>query len=147
MPSPSPQPADHIFFRLATEWYALPVSQMRTIDRWQAPTPVPGTQPAILGIVSQRGAIITVIDARVLIGLPIEPPARSTRLLGVQHGDVPLALVADRVADLLPLDPADVQPVPGGRAASLSAGLARTPFGPTSLLSLEALLEMVRGGQ
>ncbi len=83
---------------------------------------------------------------RVLLGLAVDPPTRSTRLLGVQYEDVQLALVADQVADMLPLDLAGLQPMPGGRTASLSSGLVRTPFGPTGLLSLEAVLEAVRGG-
>lgn len=142
---PASSTHSHIVFKMSNDWYALPVSQVRAVERWRQPTPVPGTPPAILGIVNQRGRLITVIDARLLLGLEVKPTTRSTRLLLAEVGDVELALVADEVADLLPLDSALVEPPPA-HAALFCDGLAATPFGTAVLLDLAALVNATKVG-
>ena len=144
MSSFSQQPAQYIVFQLAKEWFALPVEHLRGIERWRTPTPVPGTPPSILGIINQRGALLTVLDARVLLNLPTEAPSRRTRLLLTHSGEVDLALVTDHVGDMITLE-TPLEPAPA-RATSLSRGLIQSPFGLASLLDLDAVLGAVNVG-
>ena len=138
-----------IVFQLGAEWFAVPIAQMRGIERWRPPTPVPGTPPAILGIINQRGMLVTVLDIRMLLGQKPEPPTRRTRLLFASAGDTDVALLADHVADLLDLDVARAE-APPHRASGFSSGLLHTPFGLATWLDLglvlHALIGSVEGG-
>jgi len=117
---------------------------MRGIERWRPPTPVPGTPPAILGIINQRGMLVTVLDIRALLGQKQEPPSRRTRLLFAHIGDTDVALLVDHVADLLDLEIDRAEPAPH-RASGFSSGLLHTPFGLATLLDLAAVLHALIG--
>ncbi|MBA3468174.1 MAG: chemotaxis protein CheW [Herpetosiphonaceae bacterium] len=134
--------AQFILFQLSTEWFVLPVEQIRGIERWRPPTPVPSTPPAIIGIINQRGALVTALDIRVLLGFKVEAPTRRTRFLLAHFNGVDLALVADYVADMLPLNLASIKIAPGG-GSNLSSGLIQSPLGLASMLNLEAVLGML----
>lgn len=136
------QSGQFILFQLSGEWFVLPIDLLRGIERWRTPTPVPGTPASIVGIINQRGALMTVLDTRMLLGLKTEPPTRRTRLLLVRINDLDLALVVDHVADMLPLDVTRVEPAPG-RSGSLSTGLIPTPLGWASMLNVEAALNVI----
>jgi len=120
----------------------LPVEQVRGIERWRTPTPVPSTPPAIVGIINQRGALVTALDIRVLLGFKVEAPTRRTRFLLAHFSGVDVAIVADYVADMLPLDTASIELAPVG-GSSLSGGLIASPLGLASLLNLEAVLTLL----
>ncbi len=91
----------YLTVRLASEYYALPGTSVREIMRWRTPTPVPGAPPVIPGLINQRGQILTVIDARLLLGLAAAPPGRATRLIWIQHNAIDAALLVDAVIDLI----------------------------------------------
>ncbi len=91
----------YLTVRLASEYYALPGTSVREIMRWRTPTPVPGAPPIIPGLINQRGQILTVIDARLLLGLTAAPPDRATRLIWIQHNAIDAALLVDAVIDLI----------------------------------------------
>ena len=56
----------------------------------------------IAGVISQRGAVLPVLDLRLARGRPATPPDRATRLVVVRHAAIDLALLVDAVHDLLP---------------------------------------------
>jgi purine-binding chemotaxis protein CheW len=56
--------------KLADEQYGLPMQVVREVIRWRGPTAIPGTPPTVLGMLHHRGAILPVIDARSLLGIP-----------------------------------------------------------------------------
>lgn len=129
-----------IVFQLSNEWFVLPVQQIRGIERWRTITPVPDTPPAIVGLINQRGVLVTVIDARMILGLKVQQPDRNTRLILVHVDQTECAIIADCVRDILMLDPATIEPAPS-RIASLSLGIVPTPFGIATLLDLNLLLQ------
>ena len=131
-----------ILFQLSSEWFVLPVEQIRGIERWRTPTPVPSTPAAIIGIINQRGALVTAIDVRVLLGFKSEAPSRRTRFLLGQTNGVDVALLVDHVADMLPLDTAAIELAPAS-GSNLSSGLIPSPMGLASILNLDAVLNMV----
>jgi purine-binding chemotaxis protein CheW len=142
VPDPATSSAQFILFQLSNEWFVLPVEQIRGIERWRTPTPVPSTPPAIVGIINQRGALVTALDVRVLLGFKPEAPTRRTRFLLAYFNGVDVALVADYVADMLPLTITSIEQAPGG-GSNLSSGLIPTPMGLASVLNLEAVLGLL----
>lgn len=90
--------------QVADDRLALPGSAVRELGRWRPPTPVPGASPLIAGLVSQRGAVLPVVDLRLARGRAATPPGRAARLVVVRHAAVELALLVDAVHDLVAAD-------------------------------------------
>src|SRR6266568_2655890 len=56
--------------RLGTERYALESRHLRAVQWVSGVTPVPNTPAFVVGIVSVRGEIVTLLDLAAMIGLP-----------------------------------------------------------------------------
>jgi purine-binding chemotaxis protein CheW len=52
----------YVLFRLGTEQYALPVSAVVSVVRYQQPTPVPRSSAEVLGVINLRGRVLPVVD-------------------------------------------------------------------------------------
>jgi twitching motility protein PilI len=60
-------------------------------------TRVPGAKSWILGLASVRGQLLPIIDLRAYLGSGATPNARSSRVIVVNHRDIPAGLVVDEV--------------------------------------------------
>ena len=58
---------------------------------------VPGSKNWILGLANIRGQLLPVIDLKAFLGGPATRPGRDTRIIWVNHRDVPAGLVVDEV--------------------------------------------------
>ena len=56
--------------RLGAERYAVETRHLRAVQWASGITPVPWTPPFVVGIVSVRGEIVTLLDLALMIGLP-----------------------------------------------------------------------------
>lgn len=137
------QLAQFVVFILDQERFALPVEQARGIERWRNPTRIPGTATAIMGIINQRGVLLTVVDMRVVLGMKPITPTRRSRFLLV-HEQIDCAIAVDQVIDMLTLDVSLAEPTPH-RGTVASRGLLPTPFGFATWLDLNALLGSING--
>lgn len=61
-----------VVFQLATEEYAIPISQVKEIIRYNEATKLPNTPGYIDGIINLRGKVISVIDLAGKFALPAE---------------------------------------------------------------------------
>jgi len=59
-----------VTFKLGLEEFAFSMERVREILRVERPSEVPGTPAHVLGVLTVRGNILTVIDLRVMLGLP-----------------------------------------------------------------------------
>jgi purine-binding chemotaxis protein CheW len=100
------------------------------------------------GILSQRGVVVPVVDLRVLLGLPAQPPDRATRLVLVHHAGADLALLVDAVIDLVELSDPFEPPPPNAHTATarLVGGVMRHGDRPLALIDLTALISAVQEG-
>src|SRR5215475_4866438 len=60
-------------------------------------TRVPGAKPWIKGLANVRGQLLPVIDLRQFLGSGISPPTRNTRIIVVNHREIPAGLLVDEV--------------------------------------------------
>ncbi len=138
----------YLTVRLASEYYALPGTSVREIMRWRTPTPVPGAPPVIPGLINQRGQILTVIDARLLLSLAAAPPGRATRLIWIQHNAIAAALLVDAVIDLITITSEQLTSPPVNLAGSaqrvIQAVYQRDDDQPIAILDPAALLILVQ---
>jgi purine-binding chemotaxis protein CheW len=84
-------------FVLGNEVYALPLATVREILKPPAITEVPRASRDVLGIISVRGRVTTVIDLRRRLKMPEAPTTRLSRVLLVEGGEEVLGLLVDNV--------------------------------------------------
>jgi purine-binding chemotaxis protein CheW len=121
--------------RVGAERYAIETSSLRAVQWAAGVVPVPCTPSFVLGIVSVRGEIVTLLDLGTMLGLKSSPAESSTYpmlLLGV-HG-VRAGLAVDEILAVERLALETLQPSLSGR--EFTRGIAP---GPTVVLDLEQL--------
>jgi twitching motility protein PilI len=83
---------------MAGESYLVAREEMREVMPYPSQlTRVPGAKNWVKGIANIRGALLPVIDLRQYLGSGATPLTRNTRLLVVNHRDVPAGLMVDEV--------------------------------------------------
>jgi purine-binding chemotaxis protein CheW len=135
---------EYLAFRLGGETYALPLADVREILTLSPITYVPRAAREVLGIVSVRGQLVTVIDARVRLGLEAAPATKRTRILLCPSATIEMmGLYVDEVLQVYRLAEVEVEPVAnvlGGNIAEHVTGIGRRDGTMLVLLSLPHLL-------
>jgi purine-binding chemotaxis protein CheW len=118
---------EFLAFVVANETYALPLSCIREIMRVPSVTPVPRAPREVLGIISVRGQVTTLIDLRQRLRVQAAPVSSRTRVLLVDQGDEIMGLLCDRVQQVHRLSEKEVEmaSVLGADAASYVMGIGR----------------------
>ena len=118
---------EYLAFRLAGELYALPLGAIREILKPPPITPVPRTAHHILGILSVRGRVTTVVDLRRRLRLGEQDTDKHTRVLLVDSGTEVMGLLVDRVLQVYRLAPDEVElsGVVGGDISEFVFGIGR----------------------
>lgn len=80
------------------------VQQIQEVIRYQAMTRVPLAAASISGLINLRGQIVTAIDLRCRLGLPLRKPGESPMNVVVRDGDNVISLLVDRIGDVLEVD-------------------------------------------
>ena len=92
--------------RLGTECFGLEVTCVRAFVHLRGLTPIPGAPAHIAGHMNLHGELLTVVDLRHLLGLPLLAPGREVAVL-LLNG-LELGLLADAIDDIAPLHAADL---------------------------------------
>ena len=120
---------EYLAFTLAGGIYAAPVSLIREILTLRPLTPVPRAPSAIMGIISVRGQLYTVLDLRRRLRLAEGPQTNRARILLVDLSGVEtLGLYVDEVLQVYRLSESEIEHTAsalGGEVASYIAGIAR----------------------
>lgn len=137
---------DMLLCVLGDEHYALPMSAVREVVRWSAPTPIPGTPPTLLGVLHHRGAVLPLVDIRPLLQLARSTVTRSTRLIVVEQGGLTAGIVSDSVADIVQVERDAIEAPPPNLPAAQAqfvTGLILHEAHPVALLNPAALFAAV----
>lgn len=121
--------SEYLCFALGDRLYAAPIGSIREILNPQAITPVPRAPRAILGIMSVRGQLCTVLDLRRCLDLPEGPETRRTRILLMETGTETLGVYVDAVLQVCRLAETDIEepgPVLGTDVSEHITGIARS---------------------
>jgi len=84
-------------FTLEREEYGADLNLVTQIVKPPVLTWVPRVPPHVLGVISIRGAVVTLVDLRQLIGLSPTSWPRTGRVLLTSHKGEPIGLLVDRV--------------------------------------------------
>jgi len=132
-------------FVLAGEHYALDIEHIVEIVTPRPVTRVPNAEEGIVGIISLRGTIVTVVDARRKLR---HPPSTNgdhpdRRIIVIEKRGETLGFEVDRVLRVVKTDPAAIEPHPVVHATELHEairGVFRHADALTILLDFDKLL-------
>jgi len=130
-------------FIIAGEQYAVSIDHLVEIITPRGATPVPNADPTIVGIISLRGTMVTVIDVRRKLRHPQAGIGNDTRIIVAERGSEVLGFEVDRVLRVVKVDSAAVEPHPVVHSSELSEavrGVFRHANALTILLDLDKLL-------
>jgi purine-binding chemotaxis protein CheW len=95
-----------IVFQLKDEEYAIPVQQVRSIEKVQHITRVPRTPNFVKGVINLRGVVTPIIDLRTRFGLEEAAISESTRVIIVTLDEIEVGFIVDAANDVVDI-PAD----------------------------------------
>jgi purine-binding chemotaxis protein CheW len=102
--TPAEAAREHVLvFTVERREFTVPIDSVVEIVRHRAATPVPGTAPAVEGILPLRGHMVTLLDLRRCLNLPPRPAGAGARVIVVGPVDDRLGLVVDGVSGVVPL--------------------------------------------
>jgi purine-binding chemotaxis protein CheW len=118
---------DFLAFVVGDEQYALPLSAVREIMKPPVVTEVPGAPKNVLGIISVRGHVTTLLDLRRKLKMEEKTLAAKARVILVDKGEEVLGLLVDSVLQVYRLreDEVELALVMGRDLAEYVMGIGR----------------------
>lgn len=134
-------------FEVAGRVYAIDVSQMREVVRWQPITPLPNAPSLIEGVIDLRGSVVPVVDLARALGFGRVEPGTQTRIAITEVDGLVMGLAVDAAVDVLPIEVERLEDPPALATQTgyevTRAVVRRADAEPILVLSLEHLLESV----
>lgn len=134
-----------VAFRMGGETFLVAREETREVLGFPAAiTRVPGAKTWVKGIANVRGQLLPMIDLRQFLGSGVTTPGRNTRVVVVNHRDIPAGLLVDEVLGFRRFAERefDAEPPPTViRCDSYLAGAFRRGGEIWPVLSLKTLVE------
>jgi purine-binding chemotaxis protein CheW len=133
-----------IVFQLNDKEYAVPVEQVKSIEKIMHITRVPHTYSFVKGVMNLRGVVTPLIDLRVRFGLEEQAYSESTRVIIVSVEDKEVGLIVDGANDVIDIPSSMIEPPPvivGITAEGFINGVANLDKRLLILIDLVNILE------
>nr|MDH3086773.1 chemotaxis protein CheW [Bacillus velezensis]MDH3138563.1 chemotaxis protein CheW [Bacillus velezensis] len=101
-----------IVFMINGKEYAISVSQVKSIEKWQKPTRVPGVESYIRGVINLRGVITLVLDLRKRLNQPEQDITEETRIIIISYRDADVGWVVDEANDVITVHENEIESAP-----------------------------------
>ena len=132
-------------FVIAAEHYAVDIERIVEIVTPRPVTRIPNADPSVVGIISLRGTIVTLVDVRRKLRHAAEPPdTEDTRIVVIDYHSETVGFSVDRVLRVVKTAQGEIEPHPVVHATELDEsvrGVFRTGGALTILLDLDKLLD------
>ena len=132
-------------FLIAGEQYAIDIEKIVEIVTPRPVTRIPNAHPSVVGIISLRGTIVTLVDVRRQLRHPAAgADTESTRIVVIDLHKETVGFVVDRVLRVVKIAPSEVEPQPVVHTTELEEavrGVFRVGGALTILLDLDKLLD------
>lgn len=134
---------EYLAFTLAGEIYAVQIHSVVEILKPPPITEVPRAEPSIIGVVSVRGRLVTVIDLRRRFRVAVAPLGPQSRILLADKGDELIGLLVDEVLQVYRLGETEIEPaaVLGGDQPAHILGIGRPAGALLVLVDFRPILE------
>jgi purine-binding chemotaxis protein CheW len=134
-----------ISFTVGDESYGVDIMAVREIKIWSEITRLPEQPAFVRGVLNLRGAIVPIVDLRCRFGQGLTEATALHVVIIVQIEGQLVGLLADRVSDIVTVDPVKIKPVPKigqtGKSAFLS-GIVSIESELIALIDLSRLLTL-----
>jgi purine-binding chemotaxis protein CheW len=136
---------EYLAFKLGTDTYAVPIGEVREILKLPPVTEVPRAPGEIVGVVSVRGLLVTVMSLRARLHLTAaaEPSRKGRILLVMGAQEEVIGLYVDEVLQVYRLAESEIEvaaSVLGGRLGDYIVGIGRPEGALLTLLDLRPVL-------
>lgn len=105
-------------FYVADLFFGIDVLRVQEVLRYQPMTRVPKAPDVIEGLMNLRGQIVTAIDMRRLLHLPVRKGDAQPMNVVIRTDDGAVSLLVDEIGDVLDLEHAAYEPPPGNLQAT-----------------------------
>lgn len=105
---------EFLLFELAEETYAIGSQVVIEVLRRPEFALLPGVEPPVLGIAAWRGELLTLLDARRILGLPETPGPDDGWILVLGEAQPEFGIPVDSVQGLREIPASDLRPLAGG---------------------------------
>lgn len=105
--------------RIGTFRFVSARAELREILTWPGVTHVPRARSWLLGLANVRGQLLPVTDLMAWAGGGETVLSRNSRILVVNHPDIPVGLLVDQVVGFRRFPPANIGEVPPGALEAL----------------------------
>lgn len=132
-----------VVFRLGSEEYGVPITQVQEIIHYSPPRKVPGAPAFVEGIINLRGKVIPVIDLMKRFELGERGESEDARIVVVDVGGHTVGVIVDEVSEVLRLSSSSIDPPPpiiAGIAAEYLWGVGKLQERLLILVDLEKIL-------
>ena len=132
-----------ISFAIGDDQYGVDIMAVREIKGWTDITTLPRQPDYVRGVLNLRGVILPIIDLRCRFGQGMTQATPLHIAIIVQIAGKPIGLLADRVLDIVSVDPAQIKPVPRvaqTQRLNFLSGLVTTDGAMIALIDLTNLL-------
>ena len=132
-------------FVIAGEHYAVDIERIVEIVTPRSLTRIPNADASVVGIISLRGTIVTLVDVRrKLRHPPATETTADTRIVVIDYSNEMIGFVVDRVLRVVKAEAADIEAHPVVHSTELDEsirGVFRVSGALTILLDLDKLLD------
>lgn len=109
-----------LVFGLGREEYALDIGLVQEIRGYGAVTRIANAPAFLKGVIHLRGSIVPLIDLRISLGQAEPAYDATTVVIILIFAQGATGIVVDRVADVVPLAPAQLKPPPQLRGSAMA---------------------------
>lgn len=106
----------YLAFRLGKEIFAAPAVKILEVLAPQPVTSIIGSKDMVKGVISFRGNIIPVLEIKHRFAMQVQPNQKEYVIIvfdiSLNKKNVLIGAIADAVEDVLPVEDADIQPIP-----------------------------------
>jgi len=103
-----------LIFTLGREKYAIPIHDIALIIQNASITPIPNAPDFLLGILSLRGKVVSIVDAARRLQLVGKEAAQEGKIIVMDLGTDQFGLLVDAIDQLVEVDISSLEPPPEG---------------------------------
>ena len=134
-----------VVFQLKEKEYAIPIQQVRGIEKILHITRVPNTVSYVKGVINLRGVVTPILDLRSRFDIEETDYTENSRIIIVTLDDLEVGLVVDIANDVIDIPLANLEPQPevvGTEEAEFITGVAKIDKRLLILIDLGKVLNL-----
>ncbi len=138
---------EYITVIIGGQIFGIPINEVQDVFAPELMTKVPLAASEIAGVLNLRGRIVTAIDMRLRLGLPVDEESRDRMAVGIESGGEAYGLLIDKVGEVLRMSKRDMESNPANldpRWARVSAGVYRLDGQLLVVLDVDHVLDFNR---